>query len=131
MEDQGRTSSQYLHGIHRKSSPGICIGSEVITLAYNSVSSLTPPTGANYAFLMIETGTPSSFTESTRVARITFDGTNTVIGTGAPKADGTEVGLPYGHLDSFDIDGRDNLYKLRAMKSENKDVAYLKVYYYR
>lgn len=129
-----RTSSDYLSGIHRRSATdkvGISAGTQYLTVAHNAVTQLTIPTGANYALLVIEASDPSVFTDSSRVARVTYDNTTPVIGTTPPLASATSRGIPIGHLDTFDIHETDNLTMFRMIKSENVGTLYLHVYYYK
>jgi len=128
------TYKNYLKGIHRKSvtdKVAISLGHEYLTVSHSATTLLTVPTGANYAFVVFEALDPSAFTDSSRVARITYDSSTPVLGATPPYPDANTVGLPVGHLDTFDINELDNLQMFRAIKNENAGTLYLHVYYYK
>lgn len=106
------------------------IGNESLALTFGSVDKLTIPTNATYALVVVECVTPTAFTDSTRVARATFGGTAPAVGSAAPAPSATSVGLPLGHLDTFDIDELSNLQKFKITKLENLDTVYIHVQYF-
>lgn len=86
-----------------------------------TVKTLTVPDTARYALLVLEVSDPGLFTDPSKVARVTFSNTNPANGANAPHASATSVGIPMGHLDSWDIDETSNLQNFSILKTENVD----------
>lgn len=106
------------------------LSSQSLLLTDATIMKLTIPTGATYAICTLETTNTALWTDSSRICRITMDGTDPAVGSSVPYPTATSVGLPIGHLDVFDIDELDNLNKFKIIKLQAVDVTYLHIQYF-
>jgi hypothetical protein len=104
------------------------LSSQTIAVDETAVSTLTVPTGARRAYVKVEPTDYTYYTDSSKVARITFDGSS----PSASVAPGVAVvGIVVGANALFDIDSQESLNRFKIIKTENNsDTLYISVQYF-